>query len=345
MVSIHLIFYACLELRFSDVQTNPGPRRPVPGACRILCNNVRSLSKNLSDMTVASSQCDLLLCSETLVSYRHHISELLVPGFCHPVGCIVGRDGMLRDSGMAAYVRDGYGPFHQRKFECGCCEMLVFTVCGARQNFYLFSLYRNPDLDDWIYDCLLTAMAAVQAADASDAFLFVGDLNCHHQEWLGSTTTNRHGVAALDFATVSGRDQLVIGPTHARGGTLDLLMTDVPDLVRVAVVAPLGSSDHSSLSIEISMAQAIPNLCDSRRVILKHRVNWSAVCDAICVLPWRSIWSADNPVERLNEHLSQLVECFVPTKVIRVRNNDKPWFDDDCRRNPTSSRGPISGDS
>ena len=30
-------------------------------------------------------------------------------------------------------------------------------------------------------------------------------------------------------------------------------------------------------------------------------------------------------------HLSQLVERFVPTKVIRVRNKDKPWFDDDCR--------------
>ena len=65
--------------------------------------------------------------------------------------------------------------------------------------------------------------------------------------------TNRHGVAALDFDTVSGCDQLVIGPTHAREGTLDLLMTDVPDLVQVAVVAALGSSDHSSLSIAISM--------------------------------------------------------------------------------------------
>ena len=90
-------------------------------------------------------------------------------------------------------------------------------------------------------------MAAVQAEDVRASFLFVGDLNGHHQEWLGSTTTNRHGVAVFDFATVSGCDQLVVGPTHARGGTLDLLMTDVPDLVRVAVVAPIGSSDHSSL--------------------------------------------------------------------------------------------------
>ena len=29
---------------------------------------------------------------------------------------------------------------------------------------------------------------------------------------------------------------LIVGPTHARGGTLDLLMTDVPDLIQVAVV-------------------------------------------------------------------------------------------------------------
>ena len=30
-------------------------------------------------------------------------------------------------------------------------------------------------------------------------------------------------------------------------------------------------------------------------------------------------------------HLSLLVERFVPAKVIRVRNKDKPWFNDDCR--------------
>ena len=114
----------------------------------------------------------------------------------------------------AAYVRDAYGAFRQPKFECGCCEMLVFSVCCARQNFYVFSLYCNLDLDDRIYDCLLTVMAAVQAADARASYLFLGDLNGHHQEWLGSNTTNRHGVADLDIASVSGCDQLVIGPIH-----------------------------------------------------------------------------------------------------------------------------------
>ena len=163
-------------------------------------------------------------------------------------------------------------------------------------------MYRNPDLDDRIFDSFLTSVAAVQAEDLRASFLFVGDLNGHHQQWFGSTNTNCNGVAAFDFATVSGCDQLVVGPTHARGGTLDLLMTDVPDLVLVSVVAPKGNSDHSSLSAVISTAQAVPNLCVIRKVILRHQVNWNTVCGAMQDLPWRNIWSADNPVEVLNEH-------------------------------------------
>ena len=107
-------------------------------------------------------------------------------------------------------------------------------------------------------------------------------------------------------------------------------MTDVPYLVRVAVVAPIGNSDHSSLSAVISMAQAVPNLCVSRKVFLKHQVNWITVGCATRELPWGT-FGFMNPVEVSNEDLSLLVGCYVPTKVIRVHNKDIPWFDDHCR--------------
>ena len=209
--------------------------------------------------------------------------------------------------------------------------MVVFRVCGVRQNLYVYSLYRNPDLHDRIFDCLLASMAAVQAEDVHASFLFVGDLNDHHQEWLGSMT-NHHGVAAFDFATFSGCNQLVVNPIHVHGGTLDLLMTNVPDLVRVAVVALIGNSDHSSLSEVISMAQAVPDLCVSTKVFLKQQINWNTVPGAIRELSWVNIWLSDNPVEVLNEHLSLLVRCYVPPKVICVCNKNKPWFDDQCRQ-------------
>ena len=94
-------------------------------------------------------------------------------------------------------------------------------------------------------------------------------------------------------------------------------MTDVPDLVRVSIVEHIDNSDHSFPSAVISMVQVVPNLCVSRKVFFKHQVNCNSVCGAMQNLSWRNIWSADNPVEVLNEHLLLLVGRFVPTKVIR----------------------------
>ena len=57
-------------------------------------------------------------------------------------------------------------------------------MCGVRLNLDVFSLYRNPDLEDRIFDCLLASMAAVQTEDIRASLLFVGDLHGHHQEQL-----------------------------------------------------------------------------------------------------------------------------------------------------------------
>ena len=136
-----------------------------------------------------------------------HVSELLVPWSGRPL--LVCRGKMPRARGMAAHVRDGYGAFCQPKFECDCCEMLLWGF-EVWDRTFMCSVFtqpwpRRPRILDW----LLTLMATVQAEIVRVTFMFVGDLNGHHQEWLDSTTTNRHGVAAFDFVTVSGYDQLV----------------------------------------------------------------------------------------------------------------------------------------
>ena len=134
---LYLIFYGCLRLWFLHMETNPGPQHPVPAVCRILRSNVWGLAGNLNDLTNASSQYDILLCSETLVSDMSHMLEVLAPSFGRSVLC---RGKMPQACGMTAYVRDGYGAFRQPKFECGCCKMLVFRACGVRQNLCVQSL-------------------------------------------------------------------------------------------------------------------------------------------------------------------------------------------------------------
>ena len=127
---LYLVFYACLWLRFVNVETNPGLRRPDPIVCRILCSNVRSLGGNLGDLTVSSSQYDILLCFKTLVSDMRHVPELLVPRIDRLV--LLCRGKMPRARGMAAYIRDSYGAYCKPKFEFGCCEMIFLRQVWDR---------------------------------------------------------------------------------------------------------------------------------------------------------------------------------------------------------------------
>ena len=84
LLFIAFIFYSLFLLLCGDVEPNPGPNRP-DGRCRVMYHNIRGLYTNLNDLQIASCNYDIILCSETLVSNRRHVSELLLPGFNKPI--------------------------------------------------------------------------------------------------------------------------------------------------------------------------------------------------------------------------------------------------------------------
>ncbi len=99
------------------------------------------------------------------------------------------------------------------------------------------------------------SMLLIQDDVRKAALIFVGDFNAHHREWLASVfLTDSHGRAAFDFANDSGFFffQLVTGPTHLAGSRLDLALTDVPDVVKVTTMAPLGTCDHSVIVFNLT---------------------------------------------------------------------------------------------
>ena len=64
--------------------------------------------------------------------------------------------------------------------------------------------------------------------------MFVGDMNAHHEKWLGSSM-----ITVLDFAS-SGCEQMVTVPTFIDGRVLDLVLTDAYDLVGIRVDSQFG---------------------------------------------------------------------------------------------------------
>ena len=330
MFLIHLFFYGGLVLRYPDVEVNPGPPMGArTRKCRILYSNINGLYGNLAELGVVAKGFDIVACAETKVTQRRHSCELRLPGFSSPLQLLRGsrRDGL----GLALYVRSGLSVSRQSRFECACCEFMILKVCGVRQNFYIFFVYRSPNADDRMFDCLLDAMGRIQSVDRRSVFCYVGDFNCHHTEWLGSPRTDGHGVAAYDFATVADCTQLVRGPTHRAGGTLDLIMTNVPDLCRVVVGGPIGRSDHSHIALHLDTSARTPGFEICKEVLLKSRVDWNIVRRRVSDLSWGAIFLSAEMVDLMDRELLAVVDACVPKVRIKRQSRDEPWFDEECR--------------
>ena len=124
-------------------------------------------------LTVTSSQYDIPLCCETLISDLWHISEFWVPGLVHPV-LLCPEKGCLEPESLQRQ-RDGYGAFRQPEFECGCCEMVVFEVMVPDRSS-MFSVF-IATLPRWLYLWLfINIKAAVPAEVVRASFLFLIDL-------------------------------------------------------------------------------------------------------------------------------------------------------------------------
>ena len=153
-----------------DIELNPGISSDI--RVRVLYSNVRGLHAKLDELAVAGSDYDVLVCAETNISHRRHLSELRIPGF----GCSQHRLKNFTPGaqGMALYVREGFCSFRENKLECSCHESWVFHICSRINNSYVYAFYRNPGHDGSLYDCLHDSMASVQSVDKA-VLVVVGD--------------------------------------------------------------------------------------------------------------------------------------------------------------------------
>ena len=289
---------------------------------KILYSNIRGLSKNRKKLgDVANSEhCDVLLCSETMVNGPNPIiAKYYIKGY---------KKAILRESntvknprarGMVLYIKkDSENISSLPIYECECHETLVVKVSSSR-NFYILASYRNPNLDDSIYSCLLLMKSEIQRDDPNGYFIFVGDYNAHHREWLNSVSpTDSHGKAALNFEKASGCNQIINEPTHLSGNCLDLLYTNA--IVTCNVSNSIGSSDHNAIIFTIQtekmgnvVASQPCNLIgfesESASVVSSYQhLDWDVIVSDIRLLDWDKIHRNPNSINKLNDELTAIMD-------------------------------------
>ena len=86
----------------------------------------------------------------------------------------------------------------------------------------------------------------------------------------------------------------------------------------------VGRSDHASLEVALNLSPTVAQFDVARRVPLKSRVNWNAVCEALSGHNWKSIFRSPTLVQDFNREVSRIMERFVPMVAVRREEGTRP---------------------
>ena len=129
------------------------------------------------------------------------------------------------------------------------------------------AIYISNDIANKI-DCLFDSISKILESYPDSEIIVVGDFNIHNSNWLHhSSHTSREGLFVMLFAENNNLKQLVKEPTYFPNverqcqNILDLFMTSDPEKYEVHNLAPLGISNHVTISAYLIKVCTLKNFC------------------------------------------------------------------------------------
>ena len=131
-----------------------------------------------------------------------------------------------------------------------------------------------------------------------------------------------------------GLHQCITEPTHIKGRTLDLLLTNSKNIlsnVHVQSDRHLCTSDHYPLTFEIKTNVSY-RTSNKRKILNFKKADWDALNRDLLSVPWIDLLDGREPELAWRDFkciVNALTKKHIPT--IRVKSNfTLPWFDSDC---------------
>ena len=163
--------------------------------------------------------------------------------------------------------------------------------------------------------------------------IIMGDLNCHHKEWLCSAVpTDYAGVVTKEFCETFGLFQYVDFPTRGPN-TLDLIMSLSPGAAEA--LPNLGTSDHVSIKFRCDIDKELTQEPQATAVYDWHSAPWNHIRGALkrALDTWNDC-DYDHPDEaeaQLVHYIQPVINDYVK-KVVPKTYNPAPWWNWDCKK-------------
>ena len=179
-------------------------------------------------------------------------------------------------------------------------EILAIEVSIDGKKFVFCTVYRVGNLDEPNHASIMSTIKTFYKIRNPRKIFIVGDFNLKSISWPRSEDMgNGNGTDKLfvDSFNGFGLDQCISGPTHNKGRTLDLMLTNSKNFVTEINVSPdcyLCKSDHYLLTFEVR-SNVKRNKVPKRKILNFKKANWEALNNELGNINWDSILDCTEP--------------------------------------------------
>jgi len=225
--------------------------------------------------------------------------------------------------------------FTKVSVEAELMSVILKTISG--KSFCISTFYRVGTLGKDNFDQFKKHFIALAENKKLHRHILVGDFNMPDVSWPdGSTSCELHS-SFINFLTCDlGHEQLVSVSTHKAGRVLDLVFTNIPNLVKNVKVLEQNEmclSDHFAITFNVDIK--IKYLKEPKKRVFNYRKgNYTELNNDLYRVDWDRVFSCSDPNicwDRFKGILGESCDRWIPKRTIKSRFQP-PWYDSDCDR-------------
>ena len=289
-------------------------------------SNIQSIQSKLYELNVQAVDLnpDIILLTETWCNQSVSDATLTIPNYHLETELRRDREDTTNGvgGGLLVYAKTGLRILPSDKFKNNEFKQFCnFTVQTKGDPLHIVLVYRPPGAGHNNTEQLCNILHS-----AGKNTVLIGDVNLPDINWLDGTASSR-GRRLLETVTEENMEQLVHFPTHVKGNTLDLVITNCSEkIISVVDEGRIGKSDHCTLLVEMEI-----NVIRKKQGAKKP--NWNkadipGLKNYLRNIDWESKF-LDTDVEdswtTFKNILDLAVQKFVPCSTIRAAGQPK-WL-------------------
>ena len=217
-------------------------------------------------------------------------------------------------------------------------EMAAVEITVGENKFIFCVVYRVGTLGIENHESISSSIKSFYSSKRPKKVFIVGDFNLNGIEWHHGDEVKPSNLIEEHFVDTFHNfnlEQCISGPTHIKGNTLDLLLTNSKHMVKDLCVLQNESvckSDHYPITFKV-VTKIKYSKPPKRQIFNFKKANWLALSRALSCVDWNSLFLRYGDPElcwaAFKSILSDNVTKYIPRITIKLAYRC-PWFDSEA---------------